>query len=243
MPISKRVDAVSRLLARGGGPPTAFNSGMVARKHVVTSSASLAPGAGSVKANQAWKYPNGKIQRAQHLLKRGYHDHKDKDLGRRKQESNFMITINTNKAPDPEHQADAEKRLTAVLKRLEDARAMSQYFIFGPSAETGYNYQKDKFTDVIEDVEFKAGVETGPQQNRVHAHIWLTVHHYSQIQVNGHVVAQITKDIFNSAGGELGKGHPLRITKKPYVHIKLLPQCQWMEIIKGYMMKGMGTGN
>ena len=54
----------------------------------------------SAKNSQSWRYAGGNIQRADSIRINGtdYPDPKDKSLPRRKQESNFFITINSNKA-------------------------------------------------------------------------------------------------------------------------------------------------
>ena len=47
-----------------------------------------------------------------------------------------------------------------------------------------HDYRLDRYTDVIESVDWKAAVETGDVLHRLHAHIWLTITHYSQVQIN-----------------------------------------------------------
>jgi hypothetical protein len=74
------------------------------------------------------------------------------------------------------------------LEVLAEKRFMAGYMMFGPHAETGATYRDDKFADVVENVEWKAAVETGDVMNRVHAHIWLPVTHYSHIQVKMQLV-------------------------------------------------------
>ena len=58
---------------------------------------------------------------------------------------------------------------------------MATYIKFGPKHA---EYREDKFADVINKIDWKAATEMGPNQGRVHSHIWLTVSHYSQIQIN-----------------------------------------------------------
>lgn len=244
MPPNPRVAAVSRLLSRPG-TRTDGVSGMVARNTAtsVTTASSSSAARHNAKREQAWKYAGGKIQRASHLPVSQYHDHKDTSLPRRKQESNFFITINTNKSPSDERHKEAEYRLKGVLEVLAEKRFMAGYMLFGPHDTTGSTYRNDKFADVVENVEWKAAVETGEVMNRVHAHIWLTVTHYSQIQVNVHTLAAETKRLFN---GRIGGYNALPSTRdelylrrKPYVHVKLLPQSDWMTVIKSYIHKGM----
>lgn len=213
----------------------------------------------SVKANQAWKYPNNKIVRAPSVYlgakNRFYTDPKaddsrpdmqgvegvedrrpDLSQPRRKQESSFFITINPNKAyKDALTQAQAEQRVANAIRPMaEDPSVLATLFMFGPVST---HYKNDFAEDVIEpNVEFRARVETGEKKNRVHAHIWLTVTHYSQIQMDRVVIEREFTKAYNNG---LSPSDPAYIKNRPYVQIKLLPQSSFMTIMKQYLNKSM----
>ena len=86
--------------------------------------------------------------------------------------------------------------------------------------------------------EWKAGVEIGENQERLHAHIWLTVHHYSQVQVNMPVMQRMFKQAYNSHIGAENL-RVLRCNKMPYIQVKLLPTSDWAMVMKQYIHKGM----
>ena len=192
----------------------------------------------SAKAKQSWKYPGGKIVRAPDTSLGGTHyfDHDRGDgvtnLARRKQESNFFITINSNQAPTAADDVDAS--LTAMdkmLKELSKESVMATYIKFGPKHEA---YRDDKFADVINKIDWKAATEMGPNQGRVHSHIWLTVSHYSQIQINVQMLMYQSKRLYNA------NIFANTLKKQPYVHVKLLPQSNWTDVMRQYIHKGMG---
>ena len=192
------------------------------------------------KAEQAWRYPGGIIQRADSLYPNNstkrYYDpkEKDKDHPRRKQESNFFITINTNRKVDGmiiDKGQDAMKRLLAYLAKDE---VVCSYMKFGPKDPDTYG--DDNYNDVIDKVEFKSCVEVGENLERLHAHIWMTVTHYSQVQINIPMVQYHTLNIYNTA---VALDPRLMITGQPYVNVKLLPQSNWTDVMKNYLRKGM----
>ena len=251
-----RVAQVSRLLHRSiGHTHQAFTEGMVQRirkKPTISTQAVDFKTPHSAKTKQAWRYPGGRIVRAPSTsLGSGiYTDPKDPSLPRRKQESNFFITINSNKSPDtPENAALLISQMEKMLKGLSDESVLSTYLKFGPSANhDGHVYQDDKYTDVVHSIDWKAAVETGDNLNRVHAHIWLTITHYSQIQINVQMLMYHSKRLFNHEFGDIrqqlrghakGKETSLRMTKQPYVHVKLLPQSDWTDVMRQYIHKGM----
>ncbi|AUD57243.1 hypothetical protein [Pleurochrysis sp. endemic virus 1a] len=237
-----RVQAVSRLLHRTvGHTHKKHAAGMIQRasqsKPPVISTQSVdfkAPH--SAKSEQAWKYPGGQIVRAPstNLGGRNYTDPKNTDKPRRKHESNFFITINTNKSPKtPLVAEEGVKRLEDTLQQLSDETNVALYLKFGPKDAA---YEEDKYSDVIHSLDWKAAVETGDVQKRLHAHIWLTISHYSQIQINVQMLMHLSRKIFN-AGLQLGS--PLRIVDMPYIHVKLLPQGDWTTVMRQYIHKGM----
>ena len=189
------------------------------------------------KANQAWKYKGGSVARAPsvNLGSGTYTDgkHPGERLPRRYQESNFFITINTNKAPEGEVQTSrAVSHCEQMVNHLSKVGVVSKYTRFGPRDR---HYSKDRFSDVIADVDWQSNVEIGDQQRRVHAHIWVTIKHYSQIQIN---IPKLTEEARVSFNAGLPLGSPLRVTN-PYVNVKLMPQSDFTSIIRSYMRKGM----
>ena len=124
---SSRVQSVARLAYRGS---TQNRSSMVKRVRkttldpLITTSDAQFKTAIKPKANQAWRYPGGVIQRAISVHLNGsakaYYDHIDTDQPRRKQESNFFVTINTNRESTEsnlEVGQDAMKKLVDHLSK------------------------------------------------------------------------------------------------------------------------------
>ena len=236
-----KVAAVSRLLHRTSQhtQQISWRDGMVKRIRdpVVTTSVADFKPQHTAKSKQAWRYAGGQILRAPGLLINGtsYEDPKDPGQPRRKQESNFFITINSNKSPTNEQMDTGVECMNLMLEHLHNRHTMAAYFKFGPVTDA---YVNDKFTDVIGAIDWKAAIETGDVMNRLHAHIWLTVTHYSQIQMNVHALQHEARKSYNA---HVPTGSTLRIDQKPYVHVKLLPQGDWTSVMKQYIHKGMGA--
>ena len=199
----------------------------------------------TAKTNQAWKYPNGRIERYPGTFINGmpYEDPKQPGAGRRKQESNFFITINTNLSPDTPEKFDlAQTRLKTTMEVLAKDSMLAMYLTFGPKDET---YVQDRYADVIASVEWKANVEVGDRLKRLHAHAWLTITHYSQVQIDLKTLRQLSKKLYN---GDMGpntkiplKGSLMetRLSAMPWLHVKLLPQSNWTDVMRQYIHKGM----
>ncbi len=238
---NSRVQAVARLLHRTvGHNHTAFQQGMVARtrKPVISTQAVDFKVQHTAKSKQSWRYPGGNIVRhAEHTINgTKYTDHKDPGENRRKQESNFFLTINTNKSP--ESQADIDRCVGALertLKALSADPAIASYLKFGPKHPE--HYGKDKYNDVVHSVSWKANVEVGDSLKRVHAHVWMTVTHYSQVQINVHALMALARLEYNK---DFPQFHDiLRMNDMPYVHVKLLPQSDWTDVMRQYIHKAM----
>ena len=196
-----------------------------------------------IKKGQAWKYPGGVIARMEggpaHLR-----DHIDTDKPRRKQESNFFITINTNKTtvatrkrqmPALHDSAVARDACRMTLDHLKKDQTICSYLKFGPKHPEVYG--NDKYDEVIEKIEWNSNVEEGETYNRIHGHIWMTVHHYSQVQINPCALADTFKGRYNQLVSGIAPHFTLR--GRPYVHVKLLPQSNWTDVMKQYIHKGM----
>ena len=196
-----------------------------------------------VKKDGAWRYPGGVIQRLAQREIDGitYFDPKDPTENRRKIESNFFITLNTNRTLSNVEGGLAEMAKTAckeALTVLAKDEVICQYLKFGPKDK---EFQNDRYKDVISKIEWQAAVETGERWERLHAHIWMTVHHYSQVQINMPIMQHLFKQYYNDRAPATMKANG-----KPYISVKLLPTSDWAEVIKGYMHKAMsdpGTSN
>jgi len=245
MPL-ERVQNVSRLLARANTTPRKLTASMVARnKKPPTSEVRTASAVKKVhhsaKSAQAWRYPGGVIQRAPQLKlgSREYTDHKNPGEPRRKQESNFFITLNTNMSPNtPAEMSMCINGLRDAVKHLSKDHVLAACLKFGP---VDSHYQLDRYGDVIVSAEWKSSVETGEIMNRVHAHIWLTIVHYSQIQINTQMLMAQTKVAYNKTKEDWGEFEKLRMKKNPYVHVKLLPQSDWAQIMRNYVTKNFAS--
>ena len=244
--MSERVASVSRLLYRKVGHTHKTNTqemvkrqSKLTRKVVTTESIDFKT-PHSAKTKQAWKYKNNNIVRHPTVTINGtpYTDHKDAGEARRKQESNFFITINSNKAPcEAEGQDDVVKAMERVLKHLQEERVLARCIRFGPKHPE--HYSADKYADVIHSLDFKGAVETGDKQKRVHAHIWLTVTHYSQIQLNIQMLQHETLTEYNKALSNIRSESKYFIEALPYVCVKLLPQSDWTDVMRQYIHKAM----
>lgn len=226
---------------------TGYDNGHSMVKRLATTTETVALGAATSdvkkakKGDQAWMYPNGVIRRATHLDLKNYTDHERPDgatgLPRRKIESNFLITLNTHQSMKNYAKAFAcTEACEDAMKELATEKSIMQYLKFGPKNS---HYQGDKYCDVIESVEFRYGVEQGEVQHKLHAHAYMTVHHYSQVQVNMPILGSMFKTEYNRAVESRGAGKAMPLSKKPYVHVKLLPTSDWAMVIRQYMVKAM----
>ncbi len=244
---SARVQSIARLLYRQDAHRgKTCNVPMVkrVRKHELDPCITIEEASFKVqskpKAHQAWRYPGGVIQRADSLYLNGstkaYYDPKEADKlhPRRKQESNFFVTINTNRKPTATNLAQGQAAMQHLLNHLADDAVVCSYMKFGPKDPDVYG--DDNYNDVIEKIDFKSCVELGENLERLHAHIWMTVHHYSQVQLNISMLQKHTILVYN---GQLPLGSDLVIRGNPYVNVKLLPQSNWTEVMKQYLHKGM----
>lgn len=215
----------------------------------------LQPSGSSVKDTGKWRYPNGIIKRGEHLTDRTntigvkYTDDReaDKGLARRKIESNFFLTLSTNKVVWPTYSNDycagaelAKQACANTMRDMQKDEHLCDMMVFGPKSA---HYQADKYEDVIEEIEWKAAVEVGEKQKRLHAHAWLTVHHYSQIQISIPKMSNKFKKLYNEHLEKLGVSGDMlkkwKITKRPFGSVKLLPTSDWAMVIRQYMTKAM----
>ena len=243
--MASRVAAVQRLLFRNNtattGTRTPYQQGMVKRiteQQVSVESVNLRAH-NKVKKNQAWRYKDGVVDRAsttvldQRQPTKHYTDPKSDGLPRRRQESNFFLTINTNQdVRDPARYEIGQEYMANMLKILSTDKSIARYLTFGPRDEA--TYKDDKYSAVISNIDWQANVEIGPQKARLHAHVWLTVTHYSQIQINVRALQHEARVHYNAVADD-----SMRMKALPYVHVKLLPQSNWTSIMRQYIHKAM----
>lgn len=251
---NERVLHVSRLLHRykQHAHTVSYSEGMVKRVrrtdvNVTTSNADFEV-QHTAKTNQAWRYQGGQILRAPTIMlgkdnpkskNKRYEDPKNPGQPRRKQESNFFITINSNKSPEAGEEMDAAiKAMESMLGHISQEHILAKLVVFGPApGEVGAPYKDDQYADVIHNVDWRSGIETGDQMCRLHAHIIVTIIHYSQIQLNPKALQYESRRAFNE---NIPRGYAdLRINRLPWVYIKLLAQSNWGQIQKQYIHKGM----
>jgi hypothetical protein len=211
------------------------------------------------KKQQAWRYKGNLVARAASATINGRKlvDPKpgangEAGLPRRKQESNFFLTINPNLAP---REGTDVSRVTAAVEKMVELlgtnAGVKSILKFGPKDE---HYKTDRFEDVILNVGWKSGVEMGGIQGRVHAHVWATISHISQVQVDVHKLQYLCRHLYNQAYAGTDVSFPATfgrqkrsgadrflMTRLPYVHVKLLPQANWTEVMKQYIHKGAAS--
>ena len=201
-----------------------------------------------VKDAGEWRYAGNKIKRGDHLIgiknKKGafYIDERDKDQkkGRRKIESNFFIVLNTNRSLKAGGKISdiGKAAVKSALDVLSTDANISTYIKFGPKSA---HYKDDKYEDVIESIDWNATVETGEKLDRLHAHIWMVVHHYSQVQIDMPSMQAKFKAEYNKNVKRSAFAKELTINGNPFISVKLLPTSDWAVIIRQYMLKGMQT--
>jgi len=162
------------------------------------------------------------------------------ELPRRRHESNFFITINTNKAVPNERRVSATRIYKSVMDQIMNVENLRNLIMFGPKNYA--HYGEDVFDDVIVQQQdpplpsFDTGIEFGPSKKRLHSHTWLYIVHYSQIQISPQALTQQFSALWNA---HFQTNDPLYMTKKPYVHIRLLPQTDWAAVMREYIHKAM----
>lgn len=209
------------------------------------------PGGKNVKSAQAWKYPGHNILRKQETIINGRYytdpkvDGEDDRQGeapqgdasgtpRRKQESKFMITINTNRSfrgGDLRLQGQAMKATQTAVEGLSENHTLVTLLKFGPVSQ---HYANDKAVDVIDQVSWDGNVEVGEVFGKVHAHIIVSITHYSQIQFDSKMIQYQFMQLYNAVAS-----NEIALKRLPYTQVKLLPQSNWTDIMYQYIRKGM----
>lgn len=247
-----RVDAVSRLLYRRTGHTRVSHLPSMGKRVVApkvsTQSVDMKV-AHSAKTKQAWRYPGGQIIRAPaiRINNKEYEDPKDPGHPRRKNESNFFITVNFNKAMTLDNAEDhpvAINAMESMLKKISTDATAAQIMKFGPMVRdtdglrTSMDFRQDKYADVIHSIDWSGAVEVGDNQHRLHAHIWFTVTHYSQVQINVPVLQHLARKFYNEVVDLTGPQY-LHAEQLPFINVKLLPQSDFTTIMRSYIHKAM----
>lgn len=195
------------------------------------------------KEKQLWKYPGGNVIRAPsiHLdpTDKVYRDPKEPpgiNLPRRQQESNFFITINTNKSP---RDAGVTLQVAAsaadeTLYELSQDAALAEWMEFGKGRKGNAEFSGDRYEYVVADVDWTPSVEFGPHFHRLHAHVDARFIHYSQMRVNLKALQYAFRAAFNS---KWPPKHPMRLEGLPYVHVDIRDQDNAKMITAQYLIK------
>lgn len=200
-----------------------------------------------VKADGAWRYPNNQIVRHEQAVINGrhYYDERDQDQPRRKIESNFFITLNTNRQfrkDDAQMYQAGMRAMEQTLAELAKDRTIKRYLKFGPKSAW---YAADRYDDVVQSVEFTGRAETGEVYERLHVHIWLTIKHFSQLQIDMKMMQRVFKELYNARIEQSGdpRSYSWKIGRQPYIQVKLLPTSDWAMVLQQYIQKGMHQQN
>lgn len=154
------------------------------------------------KTQQAWIYPDNKIQRAssKYINGRKYVDPKSgpDELPRRRQVSHYSICINTNKCVPNFQRPDAIRRFEQAVASCFTPETLSRIIEFGPVDKSTFG--ADDPDDVVSwgELRWEGNVEFGPKQHRMHGHYELTIHHFSQIYFRGERLQREFKAKFNA---------------------------------------------
>ena len=184
------------------------------------------------KATGEWKARitgGRRTQFGSHVLYDHHVDHTGQPLGRRKQQSNFFMTLNTNKRKFDETR-DTDAMSYAINKIFK--QEVFDILKFGPAHPDTYGGDGSMVNDVIEKVEVKAGIERGPVTGALHAHLYLTITHWSQLQIDVPRLQFLFKEAYNEKA-------VTKMTDKGRLAVKveLQPQTDYGQIIAFYLSK------
>jgi hypothetical protein len=225
--------------------PTKRKNESVTSSCITAETVGFKPGI-NAKASGSWKYQGGVVDRVPDFEINGtyYSDHKrpheaenSEPQPRRKQESSFLLTLNSNFAPQTHADVTAVMNaLDAMSREMAKEEVMATYFKFGPVTP---HYRGDLWKDVVTGITSKWGAEVGPKLGRCHVHAIVTIEHCSQLQVDPHMMQVVAKAAYNEAYSGPDE-YAMSDNKNFYVHAKLLPQSAFGDVIKRYLHKGIG---
>ena len=136
-----------------------------------------------------------------------YTDHKGEGVGtedglaRRNQESNWELTINTNRKYSELDLPIAKQCFTHALESLRPRLAAGELLIYGPVHPEVYG--NDIPSDVIKSFQmiYSQDFEVGPQSGRLHTHLHLYFRHVSQIQLDNNEFRSEFLRLWNECAG------------------------------------------
>jgi hypothetical protein len=216
----------------------------------------------TAKTNQSWRYPGGIIARAASVTMPSgntYYDPKaiPELLPRRKNESNFMVTINPNmEFSGPQDAIAREAMLHAFDTIFLDREFFGSIVKFGPAQKVedkdlvafstgkptgvkdGLLFYKDRCEDVVKFPlnKYQRNAEYGDKLKRLHVHALVFIEHYSQIQLNPHMLQYQFRELYND---RVKNTNVPKITRMPWVGIRRCPQQDWTDVYTQYLFKGM----
>lgn len=134
---------------------------------------------------------------------------------KKEKESNFLITLNTNKFPRSQLQSsEMVKELGRGLRTMtteeEHLKAMIKFLTPG-----------DVYSDdTILTIDSKYTVERGKKKGRIHAHVWIRIKHTSMIHLDREAIKEALKA---STGG---------VMEVPYVNIRAIRKDPFSDVKK-----------
>lgn len=208
------------------------------------------------KASQAkkgsWKY---KYQDRADIKRFGVDPHAKDGHGRRKQESNWWMMVNLNKAPPPGEQDRMVNAMNYALTHIRNKPIHwgpnghdKSIFTWGPevngvSLEARNVYKRDanRPMTVVTKLELDAPVaEIGPTYKRLHAHFTLSVEHYSMLHLHckgfGAVFKQLYEEYMDKEGVSK-EDTKVRINGSVLVWARLSSQSKHTEWLHKYAAK------
>jgi hypothetical protein len=232
----RRVDQADQQLQERRVPPRADKISSKIEVAIGSSTADGMRAAAWDKASGEWKARATGGRRDNFNAAGTKHDHnlgRDCELiGRRRQQSNFFITLNTNR-----RKFDEAQDPKAVQQALNACFGKQIYDIltFGPAHPDVYAEDALFPNEFIEKIEVRAGVERGPVTGALHCHAYVTIAHWSQIRINKLALQGLFKETYNEHASA-GKGQ-MPLKSLPACKIDLMPQTDWGQIVAHYLSK------
>ena len=101
------------------------------------------------------------------------------------------------------------------------------------------HYGADRAEDVIKSLDWDSAIEVGDEGEDALPH-WLTVVHYSQIQINVKMMQATFRRFYNE---QFQLGDAMAISSMPYLQVKMLPQSDWTQVMRQYIKKAIGNSH
>jgi len=221
----------------------------------------------SKRDHQDYRYPNFKVVRHPDSVINGrlYTDPDEPDAGtadgkpRRKIESHFNITVNTNRGVGPNaeklgmykaafeafahHLAEPDNmlpllRVGGLLSKKPEAEVAAdgrRVKKRGPKKRDNSHFYDDILSDLWDSHTVNAGeAEFGEIKRRAHLHMHIQCFHYSNIQINVELFKQKACELMNPVLTRYGE-QPL--AKMPWCWVHMHEQKDWRDIAHQYAHK------